>query len=185
MGPVEELGAALEAEDQWRAMVAYEKVGMVCGSCHATNMPKVQQKYHWGDFSAINVEDPLTNEGVGFAQLMSSLDANFVGIGVDVEEGQVENAQQQFQGFNARFQALKGTCRNCHDTERKYYIDEGGQALIDELGQALSEPAIDPKLVEELGMGIAMESCFRCHLVHVPAALSRFQRERWEKIEGE
>lgn len=145
MSPVEELGAALETGNRGKAMAAYGKVGMVCRSCHATTMVKVQQKYHWGDFSAIRVEDPLTDEEVGFTQLMRSLDANFPGISVDVEQGQVENAQQQFQGFNARFQGIKGTCFSCHDSKRKYYVDEGVQALIEELGQAFSGPSIDPE----------------------------------------
>ncbi len=183
-GPVEGLGAALEAGVQEKVMAAYRKVGMVCGSCHATNMVKVQQKYHWGDFGAIRVEDPLTDEEVGFTQLMRSLDANFVGISVDAAQGQRGNAQQQFQGFKARFQALKGTCFSCHDTERKYYVDEGVQALIDELEEALSAPSIDPATVGQLFQGIGMESCLKCHWVHDPAALAKLQWERWEKLSG-
>jgi cytochrome c556 len=181
MDPVEELGAALKTGDQGKVMAAYEKVGKVCLDCHIVNMLKVQQKYHWGDFNAIRVKDPLTNEEVNFARLMQYLDSNFVGIGVDLEEGQIENAQKQFQGFNARFQALKETCWNCHDTERKYYIDESIQALVDKLGQALSGSPIDPNVVKKLSMGIGMENCFKCHLVHSPAALTKLQ---WEKVKG-
>ena len=93
MGPVEALGAALETGNQAKVMAAYESVGKVCHDCHTAYMPKVQQKYHGGDFHAVRVNDPLTDEEVDFAQLMRFLDANFAGIIVDVEQGQRENAQ--------------------------------------------------------------------------------------------
>ncbi|NIS61895.1 MAG: hypothetical protein GTO13_14710 [Proteobacteria bacterium] len=113
-----------------------------------------------------------------FTQLKKYLAVNFAGIRVDIEQGQRENAQKQFQGFNARFQALKETCENCHDTESKYYVDEGVQALLDKLGQALAGSSVDPKVVGTLSQGIGMESCLKCHLVHIPAAYAKFQ---WEK----
>lgn len=175
MGPLEDLGTALETGDPGNVMPAFEKVGKICHNCHVVTMAKVQQKYHWGDFRAIKVKDPLTQEEVNFSSLKRYMATNFVGIGVDVDQGQKENAQKQFQGFNARFQALEETCVSCHDTERKYYIDESVQALVDQLGQALMEPTIDLKVVGELSMGIGHESCFKCHLVHVPAALAKHQ----------
>lgn len=178
MGPVEDLRAALETGDRGKVMVAHEKVGKVCHDCHIANMPQVQQKYHWGDFYAIRVNDPLTNEEVDFPQLKKYLATNFVGISVDMAQGQRENCQKQFQAFNARFQALKETCENCHDTERKYYIDESVQALVDKLGRALRGSSVDPKVVGTLTQEIGMESCHKCHLVHVPAAAAKLQ---WEK----
>jgi cytochrome c556 len=184
MAPVNELGAALKTGDQGKVMGAAEKLGKVCRNCHEVNMPKVQQKYHWGNFSGIRVKDSLTNEEVDFTQLMQSLDMNFAGISVDVEQGQRENAQKQFQGFNAGFQMLKITCKNCHGPERKYYVDDNMQALVDKLGQALSETSIDPKVVGELSQGIGMESCFKCHLVHVPAAFAKSQWAKREHVKG-
>jgi len=172
MEPVNKLEVALKSGDQGKVMAAYGNVGKVCHDCHEENMPKVQQKYHWGDFDAIKVQDPLTAEEVAFSQLMQFLDAGVSGISADVAQGQAENAQKQFQGFNARFQALKTTCKNCHDSERKYYVDEGVQGLIDKLGKALSGSSVDPQAVGGLSQAIGMESCFKCHLVHVPAAFS-------------
>ncbi|MEW6455629.1 MAG: hypothetical protein AB1410_02785 [Acidobacteriota bacterium] len=177
--PVEELGAALKTGDQGKVMLAYERVGNICTDCHIVNMPKVQWKYHWQDFSGIKVKDPLTNEEVNFTRFMQYLDTSFVGILLDIQQNQKENARKQFQGVNARFQTLKETCLNCHNTERKYYTDESVQDMIDKLGQALSAPSVDPKVVEELAMGIGMESCHKCHLVHVPSAIAKLQ---WEKF---
>ena len=178
-GPVEELGKALESGDQEKVKEAYEKLSKVCFDCHVANIIKVQQKYHWKDFDGIMTKDPLTNEEVDFIQLMQYLDSNFVGIIVDVEQGQMENAQKQLQGFKARFQAMKDTCRDCHGKEeKKYYIDESIQALIDGLEQAISGSSIDPKTVEKLFMGIGMESCINCNFVHMPAAMAKHQ---WKK----
>ena len=95
------------------------------------NMVKVQQKFHWQDFRTIKVKDPLTDEQVDFRLLMQYLITNFIGISVDTMEGQKENAQKQFQGFKARFQAMKDTCEECHATEeRKYYVDESGHVMV-------------------------------------------------------
>jgi len=176
--PVEELETALKSGDQGKVMAAAQKVGKVCHNCHLTKMPLVQFKYHWQDFHTIEVEDPLTKQPVSFVQLKQFMEGNFTGMMVDLQQNQKENAKKQFQGFNARFQTLKETCANCHDTERFYYIDESVQAMIDKLGKAIDSPTTDPKVVQQLGQGIGMESCTKCHKVHVPAALAKYQ---WRK----
>jgi len=172
--PVDELGKSLESGEESKVMAAYEKVIKACHDCHVANMVKVQQKYHWGDFRTITAKDPLTNQEVNFTQLMQYINVNFVGIGLDLVQGQKENAQKQLQGFKARYEVMKETCEECHGAEeRKYYTDENVDALIDKLEQALGGSTIDPKEAESLIQAIGMESCFKCHLVHVPAALSK------------
>lgn len=178
MGPVEELGRALKSGARGKVMAAHEKVGGLCTDCHVASMAAVQQKYHWRDFNAIRVKDPLTNEEVDFRRFKRYLDASFVGIILDVQQGQRENAQKQLKGFNARFPALMETCLTCHETESKYYVDESVRALIDKLGQALGDVSATPKRIGALWQGIGMESCFKCHLVHFPAAAAK---ARWAK----
>ena len=173
MKPVEELGAALKLGDPRKAMPAFGKLGDVCHNCHVKYMPLAQQKYHWGDFSTIKAKDPLSNEEVPFARLKQYLDASFSGIALNIERGQKERALKQVQGFNARFQTLKTICGRCHTEERKYYVDEGVQGLIDKLGQTLGNPSTDPKAAMELVQRIGMESCHKCHLVHYPAAAAK------------
>jgi len=85
-----------------------------------------------------------------FTRLMQYLDANFAGISVNVERGDKEAAARHLRGFDARFQALKETCRSCHDAEKKYYVGESVQTLINQLGQALNESSVDPKVAEPL-----------------------------------
>ncbi len=173
---VEELGKALASRNQEKVMAAYEKVGMVCHSCHVQNMTRVQVKYHWGDFQAIKVKDPLTQEDINFARLMQFLEVSFRGVFVDMEQNQLENCQKQFQGFRARFNAMIETCQDCHGaSERKYYVDEEVIGLLDKMEKALGASPFDPAKAMSLAMEIGMESCHKCHLVHGPAALAHLQ----------
>lgn len=171
--PVEELGTALETGDQGKVMTAYEKVRKICHNCHIANMVGVQQRYHWGDFQAIQVTDTLTNEEVDFPRLMQSLSQNLSGISVNLEQGQKENALKEFQSFNAGFQLLKKTCSHCHEAKSKYYVDDAMQGLIDWFEQALRGSSYNPKVARSLSRRIQLESCFSCHMVHIPAAYSK------------
>ncbi len=52
--------------------------------------------------------------------------------------------------------------------------------MIGQLGQVLSSPTPDAEAIGKLSGAIGNESCFKCHLVHFPAAQAR---ERWEELE--
>jgi hypothetical protein len=189
MEPVEAVKIALETRDLEKILPAFEELNLVCTDCHLKNMVKVQHKYQWKDFRTIKVFDPLDDNTVDFKGLMQNLDLNFVGIMVDLQEGQLDKARNHFEGFNTRFQTLKDTCIGCHGGpeedkqqvyERKYFVDDNVQAMVDNLGKILSGDTIDPKMIEEIGMGIGMESCFKCHWVHVPSMYAKYN---WEKME--
>jgi len=83
--PVEKLGEALSTGDPGLVMPAVGEVGKVCGRCHHANMVDVQQKYHWKNFHDITIQDPLTNEEHGFAQFKLALNANFIGIDLNLQ----------------------------------------------------------------------------------------------------
>jgi mono/diheme cytochrome c family protein len=180
LAPMDEFGNALKAlgqsKDMGRVMAAGEKLGQVCTGCHSQNMVKAQQKYHWKSFHEIMAKDPLSGQQINFARLMQSLEVGFAGSWVDLGQGQRENAQKQFQGFNAVFQAMKATCAQCHGTnERKYYVDAEAQTLVNEYGKTLGAQSADMKKAESAMMRIGEEICFKCHLVHVPAAFSKLR----------
>jgi cytochrome c556 len=177
LDPVDGLGRALKTGNQDAVMKAFEQVNGVCLKCHLENMVRVQQKYHWGNFYAIKTKDPITQEGVDGIKLMQYLDSSLTGISVDLAEGQNENARKQLYAFKARFQTLKNVCEECHGANpRKYYVDESVQAMISGLEQTLSVPSPDSQKANSLVRGIGMESCFKCHLVHIPPALAQFPR---------
>ncbi len=177
LAPLDELWSSLKAGDQGRVMAAVEKVGGVCTTCHVEYMAPVQFRYGWPDFRKIKTKDPLTGGEVGLDRLMLFLDINFSGIGADLEQGQTENAQKQFQGFKARFEAMAGTCQECHGQDkRKYYVDGKVRSMMDDLEKAAAESSSEK--VGKLVMGIGMESCHKCHLVHIPAALAQKKGKR-------
>jgi len=179
MNPVNELKMAIESGEQGKIMASIEKVGKGCHECHIWNMAKVQQKYHWGNFEEIKIKDPLTNGEISFAQLKLRLNANFAGIGLDVEQGEKENAKKQMQAFKARFQALKSTCQHCHEKRAMpHYADQEVISLIEYMDLELSRSTYNPKKIVSLIQKIGTESCFKCHLVHIPSAYAKLQ---WKK----
>jgi hypothetical protein len=175
LAPVEKLSADSKTNDPDKVMPAVEQVGEICNECHFAYMPQVQHKFHWRNFQSITMTDPLTNETVSFSRIMQYLDTNLTGIKVDLIQGQIENARKQHQAFQARFQAFSELCMDCHDSERHYYTDESVNETIQRLGEALKADNIEPELVGRYSQEIGTESCFKCHLVHVPAAATQWQ----------
>jgi hypothetical protein len=169
---VKELGAALAAGDKGRAMDAFAAVGGICHRCHIAAMVRVQQRYRWGDFGAITVQDPLSGEATGYPQFKQFLAANLAGITVDLRQGQTDNARKQFEGFRARFLALSGSCLGCHEKESRYFVDREMRDTVEELGQAFKSRTIVADALMALAQKIGRESCSKCHLVHLPAALA-------------
>jgi cytochrome c556 len=172
LAPVEELEAALKTTDQGKIVSAAQKIGEACTACHIETMARVQHKYDWPDFSAIRVKDPLIGDSVDFQQFMLALDVSYAAIRTDLGQGQAANAQKQYQGFKARFEAMADACGDCHgQDERKYYVDESVRRLVEDLGKAVAEPS--PEKAGKLLVSIGIESCRTCHLIHVPAALAQ------------
>lgn len=180
MEPVEALGKALASGDPAQVGPAMGQVGQVCGSCHLLSQVKAYQKYHWMDFGTVRVTDPLTNESLPWVEYMMRMAGAYSGIANDLQQGQLDNARQNFQAFSAMFKALPtNACVNCHTTPRTYFVDASIQGMVDQLGEVLAAPSPDPQAVEQLSGAIGMESCMKCHLVHIPAAQVN---TRWERF---
>jgi len=179
LAPVEELGKALQAGERGRIMAAYEKVGHICHSCHVQHMAGVQFKYHWQDFRKIKGKDPLTGEEIDFVQMMRNLNLSFTGATHNLKQGQMERAEKNLLAFQARFQSFKDTCQECHGTsERTYYVDDSVQQAIKSLIKSLTADPPNQKEITNHVMTIGMESCFKCHLVHIPASAAKY---KWEE----
>jgi hypothetical protein len=171
--PLEGLEAALKSGDQGWFMGALDRLDAVCHDCHVQNMAAVQFKYHWDDFHSIEVTDPLMKQPVSYKQFKHMLDVDLVGIGNDLEQGQIENATMHAQALAARYEAFSELCVLCHDTERKYFVSEDIRSMLAGLATALEKEPVDQAEVGKLIQGIGDESCFKCHLVHAPAAMSK------------
>lgn len=171
--PVDEFGKAIASGDPGKVMPAVGMLGAVCHDCHSRRMVAVQHKYHWKDASGFEAKDPVTGQPIGYLQLMQHLGGSFAAIGSNLQQGQKEAAVKQLDAFKARFELLEEACVECHDSERKYYVDESVKSVIDDLAKEVAKDAPDPARVQQLSMSIGEQSCFRCHLVHMPAALSK------------
>lgn len=172
--PMDALGTALTSRDPAKFMPAFDHASEVCHHCHVENMTRVQQKYEWGDFSVLTLTDPVSKQEMSFRIFMRMLDGDLSGIQVDLKQGQVEQARQHALGIAARYETLKEACAACHDSERAYYVDSRILGMIRELDTAVAGQSVDRESVQRLVQGIGMKSCHECHLVHGPAALSRY-----------
>ncbi len=171
-GPVKDLGVALAAGDKALAMDAFSAVGDICHRCHLATMVPVQQRYRWGDWRAITVKDPLTGASIEYTKFKKFMAVNLAGITVDLRQGQIDNARKQFQGFKARFQALGESCGGCHEVNSMYFVGREVQDTLDKIGKAFESRTVVADEVTTLTQKIGRESCSKCHLVHVPAALA-------------
>jgi len=184
--PIERLGKALKSGKIDEIQAAYDVLGRVCFDCHIENLPKVQHKYAWGQFHLLLVSDNLTNDIIKFSQYMKFMGMSLTAVSIDLEEGQVEQARKHFKDFNARFNNLESVCKNCHrkkDPEtgiskvikRKYFVDENIQTQVALLGQLIETDQPDIIKIKQVSDEIATDSCYKCHLVHVPATYSRYK----------
>ena len=179
LGPVEELGKALQSGEKEVIMAAIEKVGHSCHACHVETMAGVKAKYHWQEFRQIKVKDPISKTEVNFVQMMQNLNFSFTGATYDLKQGQKEKAEEHARAFQARFQSVSETCQECHGTsERTYYVDDSIQQAIADLVQALSKTPPDQNEIANQVMTIGMDGCFKCHLIHIPPTYAKYQ---WEE----
>lgn len=170
--PLEKFSEAVRTGDPGQLMPMIEELGKVCHQCHISTMTAVAYKYHWGDFGSIAMDDPFRGGTMNYKALMQYLNAGLAGIGNELRQEQKQEALGQYQVFNAAFQIMKGTCRQCHQLEREYYVDQGVQTMIDRLGIVLNSTEINMDEVGDYLGAIGTESCFNCHLVHLPASLT-------------
>lgn len=170
---VDELEGALNSKEMEKVGLAFNNLGKVCHTCHSTNMTRVQHKFEWGNFSDISVTDPVNGKENSFSEHMHFMTISFDGITTDLIEGQLEYSRKHFADFKSRFAELSETCVACHDSERKYYVDENIQSMIKAIGEEIEKEKPVIEKVKDLINGIGFESCYKCHLVHTPAAFSQ------------
>jgi cytochrome c556 len=178
MEPVDKLAAAMKSRDPGLIMPAVDNLGESCNECHYKYMVPTHFKYHWGDFGTLTVIDPVSHTDYPYVAFKHMMETDMNAIGIDMAQGQRENAIERLTGFEQRFEALKETCYGCHDSERSYYVDGKITGMIADLRSKITEEYVDPGEVGEILQGIGEESCLKCHLVHAPAAHAKYQTDR-------
>lgn len=170
--PLAALRAAVEAGDMAAAMASIGQLGATCHDCHVATMVPAHQRYHWPDFAEVMVEDPISETTLAFPPFMQLLNASMVGMGVNLRQGDVEDARVHLEAFRSRMQGLRESCDSCHDSERRYFVDEDIELLLSTISAEMDRQPLDSEAIEHLARRVGEEACSRCHLVHLPAAYS-------------
>ena len=149
------------------------KLGEGCAKCHTDKMPQVWNKYNWNDFGKLTLKTPNPAEPVlPFpAAKIKYLAAGFDGIGVNIKNNNQKGAQESFGLFKTMFDNMNSTCSSCHVSPRTYYVSADIQAMIKLMGEKINSG--NRSEAEGLRMGIGMESCYKCHVLHMPAQFAK------------
>jgi hypothetical protein len=82
--------------------------------------------------------------------------------------------RKHVQALASRYKALTEICAICHDSEPKYFVSDDVRGMVEAIQAALDDTPVNKARIGELVQQIGMESCFKCHLVHVPSAYSKY-----------
>jgi len=173
MDAVEKIGSSLDAGNIPAVFEAVGEVGATCTSCHIENMPPVWNRYNWKDFGTMTMDTPNPAEPKlpWAAAKMKYLVVGYDGIGVNIKNGNQSGAQQSFMLFTTMFDNMNSTCSFCHSSPPRYYTSGDVRGMIEALGEKLKEG--DLSEAERLRQGVGMESCYRCHVLHMPAQFAK------------
>lgn len=176
-GTVEKIGTSLDSGDVPAVFENIGKVGEACVKCHKEKMPQIWNKYNWNDFGKLTMNTPNPDEPVlAFPDAkIKYLAPGFDGIGVNIKNNNQKGAQESFGLFKTMFDNLNSTCSSCHTSSPKYYVSADIQAMIDTMGEKINSGNLSE--AEGLRMGIGMESCYKCHVLHMPAQFARAAKE--------
>jgi cytochrome c556 len=174
---VEKMGVALDTGDIPGVFQSMGDVGAGCSNCHKDTMSAVWNKYNWKDFRKVMINTPNPEEPQlpWAAAKMKYLAAGFDGIGVNIKQGNQTGAKQSFDLFTKMFNNTKQACGACHATERKYYVSDDIMGMINTMGQEID--AGNLTAAENIWQGIGAQSCYACHVLHMPA--------QFEKVAGQ
>jgi cytochrome c556 len=163
---VENLGAALDSRNASAVLGAAGGVAENCAKCHTENMPAVWNRYNWKNFNNVMISTP-EGQLPWAAAKMKYLVIGFDGIGVNIKKGDQAAAQQSFNLFKSMFSNLTAACSSCHISERRYYVSEDIQTMVNDMGANITSGNLSK--ADRIREIIGMESCYRCHVLHMPA----------------
>jgi hypothetical protein len=174
---VEKIGLSLDSGNVSEVFETIGKLGATCAGCHNEKMSPVWNKYNWGDFSKMTLNTPNPAEPVlpWPVAKIKYLAPGYDGIGVNIKNNNQKGAQQSFVLFKTMFDNMNSTCSSCHESSRKYYVSEDIRVMIDTMGEKIDSGNLTE--AEGLRMGIGMESCYACHVLHMPAQFAKVKNK--------
>ena len=173
--PMDNLEKALNSRDYQKIDPAVQGVGKTCAACHQEHRPEVWYKYSWKNVEEINIPDPVSGKQLGYEEYMFGLHHSFSEIGTYLSEekagGKFEKTVVALKNLQKRVEGLNESCKECHGKEdkRKYYTSSDVVDLLVKAGDELTKTQPNTENVIKVVQQAGMESCYKCHLVHIPA----------------
>jgi hypothetical protein len=174
--PMDNLEKALDSRDYGKIDPAIQGVGKTCADCHQEHRPEVWYKYQWKDFETIKIPDPVSGKSLGFEEYMFGLHHSFAETSTYLSEekagGKFDRTIAALSNLQKRVEGLNEGCKECHGKEdkRKYFTSSDVIDLLSMAGNELKKTQPNMDKVAKGVQGAGMESCYKCHLVHIPAA---------------
>jgi hypothetical protein len=178
---LEELQAAVASKADLAArQKIVARIESSCTACHSKYLFPVQARYRWGDFANASVQTDA-GETLTFHQLMLDIANGLGAVRGDVEAGKIPEAQAAYKQLLNRFGLMESLCTNCHEQERRYFIDAGVKGKLLKVGGLLRRGEARVAEYAPLFADVNKMSCLPCHQVHMPAAFQQAARREGER----
>ncbi len=163
---VDKLGEDLNNKNIPAVFQDVGNIGQGCFKCHRNVGPQVWAKYYWRDFDTVNVSTPEGN--LPWTDAMTKyLDfLAYSRIGSDIREGKQQDALNSSILFKTMMLNFKQACNDCHKTPRYYFVSDDVMANLTQMVNDIRAGNLaDAEIIrQQLG-----DTCFRCHVIHMPA----------------
>src|SRR4030065_2577220 len=144
-GEIDDLGKAIKSGNISEAFEMMDKVRDACTDCHREIRYVVWAIYDWKNFQDVkmNTTDTKKSQVSWTTAKTKYLMPGFEGIGIGIREGQKEQTAKSFKLFKNMFISMKDACGSCHNTQRKYYVNDDVMSKIDVMEKEISTGNMD------------------------------------------
>lgn len=182
--PISDLSKSITSGDKTKITSTLKPLFSVCWKCHMENRLPVWYKYHWGDFSSIKIKDKVDGKDIPWVQYMFTMADQYSEAELQIQEKNHEKAQESLKTLQSKLEILRSGCKTCHESDRAYFTSSDVIKIISDAALELKNGDKESKAIGYLQKA-GMESCYKCHLVHIPAAAVQhaWARESKPKVE--
>jgi hypothetical protein len=120
--------------------------------------------------------EAASGKSIGWLDYMFGLHHSFSATNTYLSEekadGKFGKTIAALNNLQKRVEGLNEGCKECHGKEdkRKYYTNSDILDLLSKAGDELNQTQPNIENVVKRLQGVGMESCYKCHVAHIPAA---------------
>ncbi len=163
-----ELVKAVESKNIDRVIQASRNLGRTCAKCHQDNQLSVMIYYHFPDFDAVKIEDPVDFMEYDTGEFMKKLSNSLKALKVFLSQGDVEKAQEHGMNFIERARQLRTMCSKCHTNKlsEEVLVGKEYEGHLNRIEELLSAEKPNTEEIFKSLRFIGM-TCSKCHNVHM------------------